>query len=54
MLLSLYRPNPHHSSPSACELAIAILLGCRVEPGDIKLEIETDEEGYQVLVLKEI
>jgi len=51
MLAGLLERNPSPTQYTAGELAPAILLGCRIEPGAIKPSLETDRQGYQRLNL---
>ena len=51
MLAGLFEKDPSPAQCTAGELAIAILLGCRIEPGPIKLSLEAGRDGYPRLIL---
>lgn len=51
MLAGLFDKNCNLSMPDVPEVATAMLLGCRIEPGPIKPSLETDQHGYQRLNL---
>ena len=48
---ALYIHNPSPAAPTVEELALAVVLGCRIEPGPMKLSVMTDEQGYQRLII---
>lgn len=47
MLAGLFEKNRSLSMPDMPEVATAILVGCRIEPGSINPSLETDQQGYQ-------